>query len=148
MVASTIGKMPDQLVDNPMPTHESAQDPDIAVNAAGGPVSVPEVTINRSTLAEQERRRVHQLQATALLILATGTVLTLVYVAKLLLVVVLLSILFSFVLAPLVDLLTRLNIPRAVGALVSVSLHGLRTCGGELSLLQPCSGVHARGSQI
>jgi predicted PurR-regulated permease PerM len=122
MVASTISKMSDQLLDNPKPTHKRAEDPDIADNAAGGPVTIPEITINRSTLAERERRRIQHLQATALLILAAATVLVLVYVAKLLLVVILLSILLSFVLAPIVDLLTRFNIPRALGALLSVSL--------------------------
>ncbi len=122
MVASTISKMPDQLLDNPKPTHKRAEDPDIADNAAGGPVVVPEITINRSTLAERERRRIHHLQATALLILAGATVLTLVYVAKLLLVVILLSILLSFVLAPIVDLLTRFNIPRGLGALLAVMM--------------------------
>ena len=71
-------------------------------------------------MAERERRRIQHLQATALLILAAATVLTLVYVAKLILVVILLSILLSFVLAPIVDLLTRFNIPRALGALLAV----------------------------
>jgi len=46
----------------------------------------------------------------------------LIYVGKLLLVVVLISILLSFVLAPLVDLMVRFQIPRAVGALVAVLL--------------------------
>jgi predicted PurR-regulated permease PerM len=114
--------MPDQLLDNAEPARARQEDSDVAANTAGGAVPVPQVTINRSTAAEREQRRVQNLQATALLILAAGTVLTLIYVAKLLLVVILLSILFSFVLAPIVDLLTRVNIPRAVGALLSVTM--------------------------
>ncbi len=114
--------MPDQLLDNAEPARVRQEDSEVAANVAGGAVPVPQVTINRSTTAEREQRRIQNLQATALLILAAGTVLTLVYVAKLLLVVILLSILFSFVLAPIVDLLTRVNIPRAVGALLSVTM--------------------------
>ena len=114
--------MSDQVLDNPKPAHIRQDESDVAANVAGGPVPLPQVTINRSTTAEREQRRVQNLQATALLILAAGTVLTLIYVAKLLLVVILLSILFSFVLAPIVDLLTRVNVPRAVGALLSVTM--------------------------
>jgi predicted PurR-regulated permease PerM len=114
--------MSDQLLDNPKPARKRAEDPDTGANAADGSTPVAEVIINRSTGAERERRRIQHLQATALLIIASATVLTLIYVAKLLLVVILLSILFSFVLAPLVDMLTRFNLPRAVGALLSVSM--------------------------
>ena len=98
------------------------RDPDVETNAAGGPEAVPQVSINRSTVAELERRRIMHIQAAALVILAAGAVLTLIYVAKLLLVVVLISILLSFVLAPLVDLMVRFQIPRAVGAMVAVLL--------------------------
>jgi predicted PurR-regulated permease PerM len=114
--------MPDQLLDDPKPIRKRAEDSNVAGSAAGGSSSVSEVPSDRAAIAERERRRIQHLQATALLILAAATVLTLVYVAKLLLVVILLSILFSFVLAPIVDLLTKFNIPRAVGALLSVSL--------------------------
>ncbi len=113
--------MPDQLLDNPNPVGTDA-DPDLEANAAGGPTVVPQVSINRSTVAEMDRSRMEHLQTAALLILATATVLTLVYVAKLILVVILVSILLSFVLAPLVDFLVRFQVPRAAGALLSVSL--------------------------
>ncbi len=148
MVASTISKMSDQLLDNPKPTHKRAEDPDIADNAAGGPVTIPEITINRSTLAERERRRIQHLQATALLILAAATVLVLVYVAKLLLVVILLSILLSFVLAPIVDLLTRFNIPRALGALLSVSLLVVALGAASYLSYSRALSIHARGAQV
>ncbi len=111
--------MPDQLLDNP-PPHPS--DPDVEANAGGGPTPVPQVSINRSTVAELERRRMMHLQTAAVLILASGAVLSLIYVAKLLLVVVLISILIAFVLAPIVDLQVRFEIPRAVGAFVAVAI--------------------------
>jgi predicted PurR-regulated permease PerM len=113
--------MPDQLLDNPKPARKP-RDPDVETNAAGGAAAVPQVSINRSTVAELERRRILHVQAAALMILATAAVLSLIYVAKLILVVILISILLSFVLAPLVDAMVRFQIPRAVGALVAVML--------------------------
>ena len=113
--------MPDQLLDNPKPARKP-RDPDVETNAAGGAAAIPQVSINRSTVAELERRRILHIQAAALVILASAAVLTLIYVAKLILVVVLISILLSFVLAPLVDAMVRFQIPRAVGALVAVML--------------------------
>jgi len=118
---STITKMPDQLLDNPKPARRP-RDADAETNTAGGPDPVPQVSINRSTVAELERRRILHVQSAALVVLATAAVLTLIYVGKLLLVVVLTSILLSFVLAPLVDLMVRFQIPRAVGALIAVLL--------------------------
>jgi len=113
--------MPDKLLDNPKPSHKP-RDADAEANAAGGPAPIPQVSINRSTVAELERRRLLHLQAAAQVILAAGAVLTLIYVGKLILVVILISILLSFVLAPLVDLMVRFQVPRAVGALVAVML--------------------------
>jgi predicted PurR-regulated permease PerM len=113
--------MPDQLLDNPRPARKP-RDPDVESNAAGGPAAIPQVSINRSTVAELERRRILHIQATALAILASAAVLTLIYVGKLILVVVLVSILLSFVLAPLVDLMVRFQVPRAASALIAVML--------------------------
>ena len=48
--------------------------------------------------------------------------LSLIYFAKLILVVVLISILLSFVLAPVVDFLMRFQIPRGLGSLIAVLL--------------------------
>ncbi len=98
------------------------EDPDIGANAAGGPAPIPQVSINRSTVAELERRRLLRLQASAVIILAAAAVLSLIYFAKLILVVVLISILLSFVLAPVVDFLTRFQIPRGLGSLIAVTL--------------------------
>ena len=111
--------MPDQLLDNPV---GQPQDPDVEANAGGGPEPIPQVSINRSTVAELERRRLIHLQTASVIILATAAVLTLIYLGKLILVVVLVSILLSFVLAPIVDFLVEFNIPRAVGAFAAVAL--------------------------
>ena len=118
--------MTDRLLDNPNPTRASRTLPPdrrrAELNAAGGPAPIPQVSINRSTGAELERRRLLRLQTSALLILAAAAFLTLIYFAKLILVVVLLSILMSFVLAPVVDLLTNFQIPRGLGSLIAVLL--------------------------
>jgi predicted PurR-regulated permease PerM len=118
--------MPDRLLDDPNPARvrrgPSPEDSDAELNVAGGPAPVPQVSINRSTVAELERRRLLRQQAAALLILAGAAVLTLIYVGKFILVVVLISILISFVLAPVVDFLTRFQVPRGLGSLIAVML--------------------------
>jgi len=113
--------MSEQLLDNPQSLRPDA-DPDVEANAAGGSVPIPEVAINRSTVAELERRRLLHAQTAALVILATAAMLTLIYVAKLLLVVILVSILLAFVLAPVADFLVRFQVPRALGAFISVTI--------------------------
>jgi predicted PurR-regulated permease PerM len=114
--------MPDQLLGNADPQGTQEADPNLDANAAGGRAPIPQVSINRSSVAELERRRILRAQESALLILAIGAVLTMLYVAKLILVVVLVSILIAFVLAPLVDLLGRLNIPNSLASLLAVLL--------------------------
>src|ERR1019366_6759311 len=89
--ASTIGEMPEKLLDNVEPHRTRDGDADVDANAAGGLAPIPQVSINRSTVAELERRRILRAQATALLILAIAAVLTMLYVAKLILVIVLIS---------------------------------------------------------
>ena len=68
-----------------------------------------------------DRRRVQRVQAAALVILATAAVLCLMYVAKLVLVVVLTAVLMAFVLAPVVDGLADLRVPRSLGAFLAVA---------------------------
>jgi predicted PurR-regulated permease PerM len=114
--------MAEQLLDNVEPYRNREADPDVDANAAGGPAPIPQVSINRSTVAELERRRILRVQESAMLILAVGAVLTMLYVAKLILVVILVSILIAFVLAPLVDVLTRFNLPNALASLIAVML--------------------------
>ena len=69
-----------------------------------------------------EHRRLLRIQASALVILAAAIVLMLIYTAKLILVVILVSILISFVLAPVVDLLARFQVPRGLGSFIAVFL--------------------------
>jgi predicted PurR-regulated permease PerM len=113
--------MPDQLLDNPTPARKEPG-PDVVADAAGGPAAVPPVPLRRSSVAEAEQHSPPHVQSTALVILATAAVLTLIYVGKLLLVVILVSILLSFVLDPLVDVLIRFQVPRAAAALLAVGL--------------------------
>jgi predicted PurR-regulated permease PerM len=113
--------MQDQLLDNP-PRAGKPPDPDVEANAAGGAVAVQQVSINRSTVAELERRRILRAQSMSLVILASGAVLCLIYVAKLILVVVLIAVLLSFVLAPLVDLMAKAQVPRSAASLLAVFL--------------------------
>ncbi len=70
--------------------------------------------------ALQERRHLNRLQATSEVIIATAVVLTICYYAKLPLVVLLVSILLAFILAPIADFLQRFRIPRAIGSMVAV----------------------------
>ncbi len=113
--------MPERVLDNPQPMPRQSG-PDVEGNAAGGPATIPQVSINRSTVAELDRRRMLHMQSAALAILASAAVLTLIYIAKLPLVVILVSILLAFVLAPVADGLVRFQIPRALGALIAVML--------------------------
>ncbi len=77
----------------------------------------------------RERRRMGRLQATSEMIVAVAVCLTLMYVAKLVLVVMLISILLGFMLAPVVDILQNLKLPRALASLVAVLLLVLATYG-------------------
>ena len=113
--------MSERLLDNPKPAPREA-DPDVEANAAGGPEPVTQVAINRSTVAELERRRYLHLQTAAVVVLASAAILTLIYMAKLPLIVILVSVLLAFVLAPVADLLVRFQIPRNVGAFIAVTL--------------------------
>ena len=70
--------------------------------------------------AEVDHRRYQRWQAASLIILASLAVLGGLYVAKTVLIVLLVSILLAYVLAPLVDFLGRLRVPRPVGSLIAI----------------------------
>ena len=112
--------MPEDAVDKMNPP--VSDDAEIEQNAAGGPRQVPQVSINRSTVAELEGRRLQRMQAASVTILAVAVVLCLIFAAKLILVVLLVSVLISFVLAPVVDFLVVQQVPRAVASFVAVLL--------------------------
>jgi len=67
-----------------------------------------------------DRRRTDRIQTSAQIILAIAVVLGLCYVAKPVLIVLLASILLAFMLAPIVDGLQRLRVPRSLGAIVAL----------------------------
>lgn len=109
--------MADPLIDDIL-VPERALDQSLAPAAT---TSAPEDK-ERSKPARDERLRVQRVQAAALVILATAAVLALMSIAKLVLVVVLVAVLMAFVLAPIVDGLANMRIPRPFGAFLAVFL--------------------------
>src|SRR5271166_1545711 len=92
---------------------------------APGPTGLqpsPPASAEPASGPRSDRDRIQRVQAAALVILATAAVLSLMYVAKLILIVILTAILFSFVLAPVVDALSNLRIPRPLGSFLAVTL--------------------------
>jgi predicted PurR-regulated permease PerM len=69
-----------------------------------------------------ERRRLSRVRTFSDLVVAISVVLAACYFAKLPIVVLLVSILISFILAPVVDLLQKARLPRGVAALLAVLL--------------------------
>jgi len=69
-----------------------------------------------------QRRRSDRIQTTSQVIVATAVVLAICYVAKPVLIVLLVSVLLSFMLTPVVDGLQRMRLPRGLGALVALLL--------------------------
>jgi predicted PurR-regulated permease PerM len=71
---------------------------------------------------EQEARLASyaRIQSAALTLLAAGALLTMMWVAKAILIVTLVSVLIAFMLAPIVELCSRMHMPRSAGAMVAV----------------------------
>ena len=80
--------------------------------------------------AEVDQRRYQRWQSGSLIILASLAVLGGLYVAKTVLVILLIAILLAYVLAPLVDLLARFRLPRAIGSLIAI----LVLCGAVAAM--------------
>jgi predicted PurR-regulated permease PerM len=90
---------------------------------AEAPPAVPQVVVQRSTQEELEKHHHGVIQTWALSVLATAAVLTLTYYAKPVLIVVLVSVLLSFALAPIVDFCERfLRFPKPVSSMIAVLL--------------------------
>ena len=68
------------------------------------------------------RRRADRIQTSAQVIVAIAVVLALCYAAKAVLIVLLVSVLLAFMLAPIVDGLQRIRVPRSLGAVVALLL--------------------------
>lgn len=86
-----------------------------------------EITIDSAVLtadstipSDAERRRHARIQSGSLAVIAVGGVLTLMYVAKSVLILVLISVLITFMLAPIVELCQRIRLPRSVGSMIAV----------------------------
>jgi predicted PurR-regulated permease PerM len=73
-------------------------------------------------LGNAERRRHARIQSGSLAVIAVGGVLTLMYVAKAVLILTLVSILIAFMLAPVVEFCLRLRLPRSLGSMFAVLL--------------------------
>jgi predicted PurR-regulated permease PerM len=70
--------------------------------------------------AAAEHRRHARIQSGALSLLALGALLTMMWVAKGILIVTLVSVLIAFMLAPIVELCLRFRLPRSAGAMIAV----------------------------
>ena len=68
------------------------------------------------------RRRIDRIETSCLVVVAIAVVLAICYVAKPVLIVVLVSILLAFMLTPIVDGLQRVRVPRGLGAIVALLL--------------------------
>jgi predicted PurR-regulated permease PerM len=95
---------------------------DIETKAEDGIPEIPQVTVDRTSNEELELARMQRTQTTCLFILAMATGLGVAYLAKMVLVVLLASVLLAFVLAPLVDFGVRFGVPRPLSALLAVLL--------------------------
>jgi predicted PurR-regulated permease PerM len=88
--------------------------PEMPTQAQAGPVAPPAEMLPASRRFGGRNR--------AETIIATGVVLTLCYVAKLVLATVLLAILLAFMLAPIRDFFQSFRLPRSVSSLIAVGL--------------------------
>jgi predicted PurR-regulated permease PerM len=111
--------MADPLIDD---LSSSERPDDLPGHDPGGPPLLAHEAVESAPSTRADRDRIQRVQAAALVILATAAVLSLMYIAKLILVVILTGVLLSFVLTPAVDALTNLRVPRALAAFISVAL--------------------------
>jgi predicted PurR-regulated permease PerM len=75
-----------------------------------------------ATPSDAERRRHARIQSGSLAVIAVGGVLTMMYLAKPVLILTLVSVLIAFMLAPIVEICQRFHMPRSLGALIAVLL--------------------------
>ena len=93
------------------------------------PLPSPESGARSALLSDAERRRHARIQSGSLAVLAVGGVLTLMYVAKTILILTLVSVLIAFMLAPIVELSQRFHLPRPLGSAIAVVLMCLALYG-------------------
>jgi predicted PurR-regulated permease PerM len=92
---------------------------------------IEDMAIQDSVPSLPEQPREARPRYWALNVIGIGAVLALCYYAELVIVVMLVSILLAFILAPIVDLLTRIRVPRALASAVALILL-LGACGGTV----------------
>jgi predicted PurR-regulated permease PerM len=89
------------------------------------PEEAPDNRLAEKELEEKNQRKLNtavHAGAVAQVIVAAAAILAVCYVAKLVLVTLLISVLLAFMLEPLVNLLERVRLPRAAGAFLAVLL--------------------------
>ena len=89
------------------------------------PEEAPDSQLAERELEEKKQRQLNtavHAGAVAQVIVAAAVILAICYVAKLILVTLLVSILLAFMLEPLVNLLEKVRLPRSAGALLAVLL--------------------------
>jgi len=84
------------------------------------PVPAADNAAKSAMLSDAERRRHARIQSGSLAVIAVGGVLTLMYMAKPVLILTLVSVLLAFMLAPIVELCQRFHMPRSLGSLIAV----------------------------
>ena len=99
------------------PNHDQEDQEDQRDDLLSTAFAIPQAMVD----AEDLHRHIRSL-STAALVVAGIAVMVVAYFAKLPIIVVLLSILLSFILAPVVDIFQKLRLPRALASLVTVLL--------------------------
>ncbi|MBV9608011.1 MAG: AI-2E family transporter [Acidobacteria bacterium] len=93
---------------------------EVSAQVMGGPTRQPP-PVSPAEPAKP-RRRASDSQSAAQVVIAVAIVLAICYLAKLVLIVLLVSILFAFMLGPIVESLERVRIPRPVGSFFDILL--------------------------
>src|SRR5437899_12103228 len=73
-----------------------------------------------AAVGHQKRRASDKVSSAATTIVATAVVLTICYIAKPVLITLLVSILFAFLLEPIVNMFLRIRLPRPSGAVIAM----------------------------
>jgi len=81
---------------------------------------VVESTAKFAIMSDAEKRRHARIQSGSVAVIAIGCVLTMMYLAKAVLILTLVSVLIAFMLAPIVELCQRMHLPRSFGSLIAV----------------------------
>ncbi len=96
---------------------------DETAGKAGGlqePIPVLEGSARSGPFSDTERRRHARIQSGSLAVIAVGGVLTMMYLAKTVFILTLVSVLIAFMLAPIVELCRRVRLPRSIGSFIAV----------------------------